>query len=45
MDNEINKFMFALLRSAVCGNLLSDEEKSLYSDDILSQITKTAKEH
>ena len=37
--------MFALLRSAVCGNLLSDEEILLYSPDILPEITSIAKKH
>ncbi len=37
--------MFALLRSAVCGDLLPDEEISLYSPDILPEITSIAKKH
>ena len=43
MDNETSKVMFALLRSAVYSDLLSDEEKLLYNADILPQIVKTAK--
>ncbi len=45
MDTETNQVMFALVRSAVCGDLLSDEEKSLYHTDLLSQMLKTAKKH
>lgn len=37
--------MFALLRSAVCGGLLSGEEISLYSPDMLPEITLLAQKH
>ena len=45
MDTETSKVMFALLRSAVCGDLLSSEEISLYSPDILPKITLLAQKH
>ena len=45
MDTETSKVMFALLRSAVCGVLLSNEEISLYSPDILPAITSLAQKH
>lgn len=45
MDTETSKVMFALLRSAVCGGLLSSEEISLYSPDILPKITSLAQKH
>lgn len=45
MDTETSKVMFALLRSAVCGDLLSSEEVSLYSPDILPKITLLAQKH
>lgn len=45
MNTETSKVMFALLRSAVCGNLLSSEEISLYSSDMLSEIMLLAKRH
>ena len=45
MNTETSKVMFALLRSAVCGDLLSSEEISLYSPDILPEITSLAQKH
>ena len=45
MNTETSKVMFALLRSAVCGGLLSSEEISLYSPDILPAITSIAQKH
>ena len=42
MNTETSKVMFALLRSAVCGDLLSSEEISLYNPDILPEITLLA---
>ena len=35
----------ALIRSAICGDLLSDEQKLLYNAEILLQIAKIAKKH
>ena len=45
MNTETSKVMFALLRSAVCGGLLSGEEISLYSPDRLPEITSLAQKH
>ena len=45
MNKETSKVLFALLRSAVCGGLLSSEEISLYSPDILPKITSLAQKH
>ena len=45
MDTETEKVMFALLRSAVCGGLLSDEEKALYDAQQLPQLLHTARRH
>ena len=45
MNTETSKVMFALLRSAVCGDLLSSEEISLYNPDILPEITLLAQNH
>ncbi len=45
MNTETSKVMFALLRSAVCGGLLSSEEISLYSPDMLPEITSLAQKH
>lgn len=45
MNTETSKAMFALLRSAVCGGLLSSEEISSYSPDVLPEITALAQKH
>lgn len=45
MNKEISKVMFALLRSAVCGGLLSSEEISLYIPDMLPEILSLAQKH
>ena len=45
MNTETSKVMFVLLRSAVYGDLLSSEEISLYSPDILPKITLLAQKH
>lgn len=45
MNTETSKVMFALLRSAVCGGLLSSEEISLYSPDMLPEIMSLAQKH
>lgn len=45
MNTETSKVMFALLRSAVCGGLLSSEEISLYSPDMLPEILSLAQKH
>ncbi len=39
------KLFFALLRSAITGKMLTDEEKNIYSEDILPLLIKTAEEH
>ena len=45
MNTETSKVMFALLRSAVCGGLLSSEEISLYIPDMLPEILSLAQKH
>ena len=45
MNTETSKVMFALLRSAVCGGRLSGEDISLYSPDMLPEITSLAQKH
>lgn len=45
MNSEASKVMFALMRSAVCGDFLSREEHSIYSSDILTEIIPLAKKH
>lgn len=43
--NKITKIFFLLLYSAVCEESLSEEEKSLYSAEILPELRKLAKAH
>ena len=45
MNTETSKVMFALLRSAVCGDLLSSEEISLHIPDMLPEIMSLAQKH
>ena len=45
MNKETSKVMFALLRSAVCGDLLSSEEISLHIPDMLPEIMSLAQKH
>lgn len=45
MDNEYIKMMFALLNSAVCDKLLTNDEKILYDTETISQIARIAKQH
>lgn len=45
MNTETSKVMFALLRSVVCGGLLSSEEISLYIPDMLPEILSLAQKH
>lgn len=37
--------MFAILRSAVCDNLLTNDEKALYNTDMLSEMINVSKHH
>lgn len=45
MDTDALRLLLALLRSAVCGEALTEEEKTLYSSEILPQVTALAKKH
>ncbi len=45
MDNNSNSILFALLRSALCGSLLSEQEKLMCSDELLSEMAAIAKQH
>ena len=45
MDQENNKLLLALLRSAIRGNELSESEKASLSDDALQKIFTLAKYH
>lgn len=45
MNKEQNRIFFSLLRSAVCGTLLSGSEKAQFSDEQMPDMVKTAKKH
>ena len=45
MDEKIKKVLFLLLRSAVSGELLTDEEARLYNRDMQKSILDAAKRH
>ena len=45
MNREKNKLLFALLRSAVCGDSISGEEIALYNPDVLPQMIRLAEKH
>lgn len=45
MDHGTNQILFALLRSAVCGEPLSGAERALFSEAQLPALLETAKKH
>lgn len=45
MNRDVKKLMFALLRCAICGNVLTSEEKALYKPEILTELLTVAKKH
>ncbi len=45
MDQTVNKIFFALIRSAIRGVPMSEEEKSMYSPQLLPSIGKMASKH
>lgn len=45
MNTETIRMMFAILRSAVCDDMLTDDEKSLYNADMLPEMEKISKNH
>lgn len=45
MNRDVKKLMFALLRCAICGNVLTSEEKALYSPEQLTELLTAAKKH
>ena len=42
MDQRTIQILFALLRSAICGTKLTEQERKLYSPDLLEDLQKTA---
>ncbi len=45
MNSKTIKIMFALLRSSVCDNLLTEDEKALYNADMLPEMYRILKKH
>ena len=45
MDQRNNKILFALLRSAICGTRLTEEERNNYSPDLLQDLLKISSKH
>lgn len=45
MNRDVIKLMFALLRCAICGKVLTSEEKAIYSPEILGELLTVAKKH
>lgn len=45
MQNKIDKMLFLLLRSAVCGKLLSEEEKKEFSVELIPELLKLSHKH
>lgn len=43
MNAETSKVMFALLRSAICDAFLTDEEKLLYTEEMLTEMEDVTK--
>ena len=45
MNQTTLQILFALLRSAVCGTLLTDEERATFSQEQLSDLFKMSQKH
>ncbi len=45
MDQRTIQILFALLRSAICGMKLTEEERSYYSPELLSDLLKISSKH
>jgi hypothetical protein len=45
MDRNTNQILFALLRSAICGDPLQEHEKRLCSEELLSKLIAISKKH
>lgn len=45
MNNSLIQLLFALLRSVICGNQMSEQEKSLYSNKILPELVAISQKH
>lgn len=45
MNQDTIQIFFSLLRSAICGNLLTEQERALYSDEMLPNLIAISKKH
>ncbi len=45
MEQNTIRILFALLRSAICGTQLTDEERDIYSPDLLRELLKISSKH
>ena len=45
MDKRTIQILFALLRSAICGTKITDEERNCYSSDLLPKLLKISSAH
>ena len=45
MDQRTIQILFALLRSAICGTKLTEEERNNYSPDLLQDLLKISSKH
>lgn len=45
MDQRTIQILFALLRSAICGTKLTEEERNNYSPDLLQDLLKITSKH
>jgi len=45
MDQRTIQILFALLRSAICGTNLTEDERNIYSPDMLQDLLKISSKH
>ncbi len=45
MNQRTTQILFSILRSGICGEALSEDEKSAYSEEILPEMFSVAKKH
>lgn len=45
MEQRTNTILFALLRSAVCGTILTELEKAQYSEELLPELLEISRKH
>ena len=45
MDQRISRILFSLLRSAVCGTILTEEERGFFSPDLLRELLQESSKH